>query len=80
MKQSEIDKLSRQELIELYEVISHKPTLAEWEASLYIARSLAGIRGLRYKKQITYATKGRDIRYRKVDLDSFLEKSLVKAV
>jgi hypothetical protein len=81
MTQKEYEALTLDKQAAYYTVISRKPTLEEWEAALYIGRSLTAIRELRYKHEISYVKKGARIHYRRMaDLDKFLEDGVVKAV
>jgi len=80
MTQKELDIMPAEKKIALLEVIVKKPVVEEWEAALYMSRSVGAMRELRYKFKIDYIKDGRTIRYRRRDLDAYNELKLVPAM
>ena len=80
MTQKELDNLPTEKKVALLEIIVKKPIVEEWEAALYMSRTVGAMRELRYKFKIDHIKDGRTIRYRKCDLDSYNEQKLVPAM
>ena len=80
MTQKELDNLPTEKKVALLEIIVKKPIVEEWEAALYMSRSVGAMRELRYKFKIDYIKDGRTIRYRRRDLDAYNELKLVPAM
>lgn len=80
MTQKQIDTLSYEAKSALLDLISKKSVLEEWEAAIYMSRSVGAMRELRYKHKIAFIQDGRTVRYRIQDLYAYNESKLVPAM